>query len=105
VTETIEDLICLARQKGPERKYLDWLRTQPSARSGRFSWSDGQPFCEPAHFRTARNSGIGQKPEYIALSLTHDEHQEQHRVGQFNFMPREWWEEKTRESLQRWLTS
>lgn len=82
-------------QKGQKRKrkkendddYLRWLRTLPSALSG------GYP-TEACHYRTARNSGVGIKPMYSAIPLTPLEHREQHRIGQYNFMPRDWWEEK-----------
>lgn len=101
----IETLIAEARETAPERRYLDWLRTQPSALSGHFSWNDGAPFCEPAHWRTARYAGIATKPEYLAIPLTHDEHALQHRKGQNLIGSRDWWEEQCRTHLQRWLTA
>ena len=87
----------------PEREYLDWLRTQPSAYSGLFSWDGGTPFCEPAHFRTAKNSGVGCKPAFLAIPLRHEEHAQQHQVGQFNFRPREWWIDQCQNHLKAWL--
>jgi hypothetical protein len=63
----LDDLIESARTRAPERDYLDWLRTQPSALSGGYSWNEGQPFCEPAHWRTAKHAGTSQKPEFLAI--------------------------------------
>lgn len=78
-----------------DREFLDWLKTLPSALSGRGP-------CDPAHYRTAANSGIGCKPIFSAIPLTRDEHRLQHQIGQFNFMPREWWEEKVRYYIEMW---
>lgn len=76
------------KKKENDREYLDWLKTQPSAVSGKTP-------CDPCHYRTARNSGIGCKPLWSAIPLTREEHLLQHQIGQYAFMPREWWEEKT----------
>lgn len=75
------------RQKPHDREYLTWLRLQKSALSGK------EP-CDPCHYRTAYNSGIATKPLYSAIPLTREEHLRQHQIGQFNFMPREWWDEQ-----------
>lgn len=69
----------------------------------RSSFDTGMEYCDPCHYRTAANSGIGCKPEFSCIPLRHAQHLEQHRVGQFNFMPREWWEEMTELYLQRWI--
>ena len=84
------------KKKISDRAFLDWLRTQPSALDGAMSLDvdTGQRYCDPCHYRTAKNSGTGCKPLYSAIPLTHEQHLEQHRIGQYNFMPREWWEEK-----------
>lgn len=65
--------------------FCAWLKLQKSAFSGK------RGHIDPAHFRTAMNSGIAIKPLFSAIPLTHDEHATQHRIGQFNFAPREWW--------------
>jgi hypothetical protein len=71
--------------KPNDRAFLDWLKTQPSALTGKTP-------CDPCHYRTAANSGIGCKPLWSAIPLTREEHMRQHQVGQYNFMPRQWWE-------------
>lgn len=81
--------------KENDRAFLDWLKTQKSALSG-------QSPCDPCHYRTAKNSGVGCKPLFSAIPLTRDEHSRQHQVGQFNFMPRIWWEKMTDFYLQEW---
>lgn len=102
---TLDELIEQARKKGPERRYLDWLKTQPSALSGQFSWSDGAQFCEPAHWRTARYAGTGQKPAYLAIPLTHEEHALQHRKGQSVIGTRDWWQGQCERHLSGWLAT
>jgi hypothetical protein len=104
-TSHLAPLIARARAKGPERQYLDWLRTQPSALSGQISWDSGTPFCDPAHWRTAAHAGTGQKPEYLAIPLTHEEHALQHQKGQSAIGTRDWWEAECVRHLERWLAS
>lgn len=102
------DLLTLARQRGTDRQYLDWLRTQPSALDGTWSaWNMdiGRWENVPAHYRTAANSGTGTKPEYSAIPLTREQHDLQHRIGTFAFMPRDWWEEQCELHLNRWIDS
>jgi len=84
------------KKRGTDKTYLLWLRTQPSALDGNYSYDTGtwEQLCEPAHYRTAKNSGKGCKPEYCAIPLTHKQHHHQHQVGQYRFMSREWWEEQ-----------
>lgn len=73
------------RSKPNDKEFLAWLRTLPSAYSGKVP-------CVAAHYRTAANSGVGCKPLFSAIPLTDSEHKLQHQIGQYNFMPREWWE-------------
>jgi hypothetical protein len=101
----LDELIAQATQNAPERTYPDWLRTQPSALSSGFSWDGGTPFCEPAHWHTARYAGVGTKPEYLAIPRAHQEHALQHRIGQYTFKPRDWWQEQCIIHLERWLAS
>lgn len=97
------NLLERARKAGSDKQYQLWLRSQPSALDGGMDYDNGTAYCDPCHYRTAANSGVGCKPEYCAIPLTHAQHLEQHRVGQFNFMPREWWEEMTIKYLTKWI--
>jgi hypothetical protein len=103
----MEELIELARKKGTDKEFLLWLRKRPSALSGKMDYDPdtGESFCVAAHFRTAKNSGTGCKPEYSAIPLTDAEHKEQHRIGQFNFKKRDWWERMTKYYLTIWINS
>ena len=102
-----EELIERARARGSDKQFLEWLKHQPSAIDGGmdYDWDTGTSWCDPCHYRTAKNSGTGCKPKYSAVPLTHAQHLEQHRIGQFNFRPREWWEAKVRSYLERWIAS
>ncbi len=107
-TTPFEALVERAKAKAPERVYLDWLIIQPSALDGALgNWNMdlGRWENEPAHFRTAQNSGVGAKPPYQAIPLTSEQHKLQHSIGTFDFRPREWWEENVSKYLQRWLDS
>jgi hypothetical protein len=86
------------KEKPNDREFLDWLKTQPSALSGKTP-------CDPCHYRTAKNSGVGCKPLLSAIPLTRDEHRLQHQIGQYAFMPREWWEREVERHLRRWTAS
>lgn len=69
---------------GTDEEYLAWIRRQPSALSKKFSeYVDGEGRCEAAHVR--HNSGVGTKPPYSAIPLTHEEHAEQHQIGHESF--------------------
>lgn len=87
----------IKRKRPNDKSFLVWIRTLPSAVSGK------SPTIA-AHYRTAKNSGIGIKPLYSAIPLTDEEHREQHRIGQFNFIPREKWEELTEHYRERYFT-
>lgn len=101
------ELLSLARAKDTDDQFLEWLKHQPSAIDGRMDYDPdtGLSWCDPCHYRTAHNSGTGTKPLYSAVPMTHAQHLEQHRVGQFNFMQREWWERQVEAHLRRWIES
>lgn len=99
-------LLELARKKGSDKKFREWVQRQPSALSGQFSeWVNGEGRCIAAHYRTAANSGTASKPKYSCIPLTNDEHLRQHQIGQFAFQPREWWEREIEKHLRRWIES
>ena len=101
-----DGLLERARAKGTDRQYCDWLKTQPSALGTGYDydWDIGS-FCVPAHFRTAQNSGTSTKPDFHAIPLRNAEHQRQHAIGTFAFMPREWWEKQVCRHLESWIAS
>jgi len=82
---------------GTDKDYQAWCRKQPSAFSGK---TENIVF---AHYRTAENSGTATKPVYSGIPLTWEEHQHQHQIGQYQFMPREWWEDQVRKHLEGWV--
>ncbi|CAB5212745.1 hypothetical protein UFOVP191_15 [uncultured Caudovirales phage] len=86
-------------QYGTDRQYQAWVRNQHSALSG------ATQNIVYAHYRTSKNSGTGFKPPFSGIPLTYAEHLRQHQIGQFNFMPREWWEEKCQYYLNKWKES
>lgn len=100
------DLIRQAQARGPEREYLDWLRTQPSALGTGFDydWNLGL-ISTPAHWRTAANAGTAIKPEYLALPLLDAEHKLAHHKGDSAIGTREWWESECEKHLKRWLAT
>ena len=67
-----------------DKDFQAWVRRQPSCVSGCFSeWQDGEGRCEFAHVRrVARGSGVGIKPPFSGVPLTHKEHAMQHRRGE-----------------------
>ena len=81
---------------GTDAEYQEFIRTLPSAYSGK------RENIVYAHYRTAANSGTGFKPPYSGIPLTWKEHQHQHQIGQYSFAEKEWWEEKTQEYLKLW---
>lgn len=66
-------------RRGPARnwKYRAWIRSLPSAVSGRTG-------CEAAH--TGDDGGMSQKAsDYSCIPLTREEHEELHRSGRVEF--------------------
>ncbi len=59
---------------GTDKQYQAFVRTLPSAVSGQTQ------NIVYAHYRTAKNSGIGIKPVYSGIPLTYVEHLEQHQT-------------------------
>ncbi|MHC5536680.1 hypothetical protein ACYOEI_00215 [Singulisphaera rosea] len=117
----IDELLAKARKKGTDKKFLDWIRCQPSCLSGRFSeWVDGEGRSIPAHVRRAKEAGTAFKPEYSAVPLHFDEHNEQSWYGESaclnkfkpkgsgfwtNLDAKEWFDRKRIEYLKGWLES
>lgn len=83
-------------QFGTDEDYKAWCRLQRSAYSGK-SFE-----VVYAHYRTANNAGIALKPPYSGLPLTRQEHDLQHRIGQYNFRHKQWWEDNVKSHLERW---
>ena len=78
-----------------DKDYQAWCRKQPSALSGL------RP-CIYAHHRDADNAGVAYKPLFSGLPLTYEEHLRQHQIGQYAFMPIDWWLEKIQYHLNKW---
>jgi len=80
----LNEEVCLAL--GSDEKYRKWIQEQPSCVSGKQDCVEfdggGAMLCEAAHVRRAYNSGVGIKPEYSCVPLTHDEHALQHQKGE-----------------------
>ncbi len=104
---SLQTLLSRARAKGTDSDYRAFIQRQPSAVSGVFSeyLESGEGRCVAAHFRTAANSGVGMKPDYSAIPLTCGEHDRQHRVGQYQFLPKAEWERLTRKYLLAWINT
>ena len=83
---------------GTDRDFQAFVRELPSAISGRGP-------CVFAHHRNAKNAGTGYRPPFSGVPLTWDEHERQHRVGQYNFKPRGWWDAQVRRCLGLWIES
>jgi hypothetical protein len=108
----------LARKKGTDKQFRDWIQSQPSCLTGQFSEWTEKGWRNPAcHVRRAGESGTGHKAEYACIPMTHAEHRIQHQRGEIlvlmAYLGKEWDREKAREwfdrkridYLQRWLTS
>ncbi len=92
--ERLEIIQEAARSVGTDKEYLEWVRRQPSAISGKFSeWlEDIGEWRNPAcHVRRANQSGIAKKPEFSAIPLTHEEHDDQSRKGEAYCLGRHSW--------------
>lgn len=75
------------RAIGTDEEFRQWIQRQPSAWSGEFSeYVDGEGRCEAAHVsRIEYGRGMGHKPEYACVPLTHAEHMLHHAKGESVF--------------------
>lgn len=87
------------RAVGTDQEFLDWLKTQDCCAAKNYHNGD----IVAAHVRRVANgSGTGIKPEYSAIPLCDEHHQLQHQKGESAVAPREWWDKKRIEHLQKW---
>ena len=97
-------LLELARRRGTDSDYLDWVRTMPSCVTDSYGeWVDGIGRNEACHVRRSHNSGTSIKPEYSAIPMTHDEHALQHQRGESVFGAPEWYDEQVVHHLVLWI--
>ena len=66
----------MLRKRNPWRcqRYLDWVKTQPSAISGR-------PADDPHHMKGHGMGGTVPAPDWATIPLTRQEHDELHNHG------------------------
>lgn len=90
---------------GTDADYLEWLKLQPCALSGRHSeyHDDGSALSIPAHVRRVEHgSGTAIKPLYSAIPLTNILHQKCHQEGDSAIGSEGWWEHKRIWYVQKW---
>lgn len=64
--------------------YRLWIQKQPSCLTNTFSeyLEDGTGRSIACHVRRARDSGVGYKPPYSYVPMTHEQHLHQHQHGE-----------------------
>lgn len=68
---------------GSDAEFRDWVERQPSCISGGFNdFVNGDGHNIACHVRRSHNSGVGEKPEYSCVPMTHEEHHYQHQYGE-----------------------
>lgn len=76
-----------------DAKYRQWIQRQPSALSQTYGeFPNGQGRNDAAHYRTSGNAGVGMKPLFSCLPLTHREHMRQHGTSYTLLEGVNWWE-------------
>lgn len=84
---------------GTDAEFLAWLRTQPCCSPIRPHGGD----VVAAHVRrVSEGAGTGIKPPYCAIPLCDHHHGQSHQYGDSRIGPREWWDHKRIEHVQRW---
>ena len=90
---------------GTDEEYLDWVRQQPSAKSGakHYDPDTGKSGCVAAHVRRVEHgSGTAIKPPFSAIPLTWHEHQESHQRGDSIIGNEAWWEKMRIKYVHLW---
>lgn len=81
-------MILAKEKRGHNKKYLVWIRTQPSILQLE-TWHDQAEESEPHHFTAPGRGGMGTKcPDERAVPLTFGQHREIHQVGRSTFLKR-----------------
>ena len=94
---------------GGDEAYQAWCRTQQCALTGLTP-------TEYAHVRRAGEAGVGYKPKYMGIPLTHEAHAYQHQHGEAaclqhykmktgDLNPKEWFEHQVQYFVKTWLVS
>ena len=105
------------RWAGCDADYQAWVRQQNSCVSGKQDYDAmGKGKCEYAHVRrVSAGAGVGIKPEYMGVPLTHAEHALQHQQGEAELLQqfglghgdvmaaREWFDKKAVEYRTNWI--
>ena len=87
------------RAIGTDADFQNWLRTQPCAAPQKNHAGD----VVPAHVRRIANGAGGSlKPEYSAIALCNEHHQQQHQEGETSIAPKDWFDRQRIEHLERW---
>jgi len=90
--------IRVCKALGTDDGFLAWIRTQPSAVSGK------TVNIEASHVRRVKfGAGTGIKPPFCAIPLTHGEHALTHQNGESALKPPEWFEKKAMEFREAWV--
>lgn len=82
---SLPDLLDLARAKGTDKQYREWIQKQPSCISGAFSeWIEqlGEARNPACHVRRAATFGTAFKADYSCVPMTHKEHADQSNKGE-----------------------
>jgi hypothetical protein len=89
---------------GTDEQFREWVQKQPSCWSGEFSeYINGDGRCEAAHVsRIEYGRGIGHKPEYACIPLTHKEHMLHHAKGESALGGRDWFEKMRIKYIETW---
>lgn len=84
---------------GSDREYLDWLKTKTCRFCGAF------PPNDPAHVRRIEyGAGVGIKPDYSAITLCRDCHENHSQHGEAHaFGSRDWMEQQLAKQRPEWL--
>jgi len=87
-----------------DEEFREFVKRQPSCISGRFSeFHDGGGFSIACHVRRSATAGIGWKPLFSCVPLVDTEHKNTHQHDDGYYHPKEWWDEKASQYLERWL--
>ena len=103
---SLEEWQALARSKGTDRQYRQWVQKQRSCISGNFSeYVNGEGRNPACHVRRGGFSGIAYKAPYSCVPMTHDEHARQHYKGESALRSKEWFDEQVIIYLRMWIES
>lgn len=95
----------MSAQQKRDEQFREWISRQPSCISNTYGeyLDSGEGRNIACHVRrVSKGAGVGTKPLFFCVPMTHEEHMNTHRFGERYYHTPQWFEKRAEEYFQRW---